>query len=224
MMSDFKLQLLTENGREAAPKVKEFIEKHDVYDYDEMKPFLFPKLTRRSLVDSLDDLIKKEYLDLYITYGIVIEMEQGNLVDFLVNDKILREWGVTENQLFNDSVSTAEEKYPVDICTIEDALGTSPGGKSFYVLSNAEHIQGASSILYGNVLSDLSEQLGSYFYLLPSSVHEMMVVPDSLQIDPKELQSMVADINVEVVAGQDPSYILSNNIYRFDADGLWIVR
>ena len=81
-----------------------------------------------------------------------------------------------------------------------------------YILSNADLFYGAACILYEGVLRKIALQLGSDLLILPSSVHEVLIVPDESEWEKSELEWMVRGINREVVAEEDR---LSDQIYRY---------
>lgn len=224
-MSNYEIHTLTQDGKKASPIVQAFAEKHNLTDYNDMKDFLFPKLVRKSLAEGHDDLVKTEYLDFYITYCVTVSAKVGEMLGFPVTTKIVEDWNASENNLFVDSIKAAQTRFPAKIVPIEDVLKLdADGSTSFFVCSNVYNIYGASAVLYDEVLADFANKIGEYFYVLPSSVHEMILVPDSLHCPVDDLKAMVPEVNVDVVAGQNPNNILSNNIYRFDRDGLWLVR
>ena len=53
------------------------------------------------------------------------------------------------------------------------------------------------------------------FYILPSSVHELLVIPKSLEISPRELGKMVRAISRSEVAKEDQ---LSDRVYEYDRE------
>lgn len=91
---------------------------------------------------------------------------------------------------------------------------------NFYVVSNARKHYGASVLLNTDVLDEIHENLGD-FIILPSSVHEIMVMSkrhsiyDDDNID--SLRNMVIQVNKETVSDKE---LLSNNIYCYDGQEL----
>lgn len=81
-----------------------------------------------------------------------------------------------------------------------------------YILSNKEKTLGAAVILYDQVLKTAGEEIGSDYYVLPSSIHECMLVPDSITAEKEELAAMVRSINAEQVPSEE---ILSENVYHY---------
>ena len=68
-------------------------------------------------------------------------------------------------------------------------------------------------MLYPGLLQSIAEATRSSFYILPSSIHEVLLIKEDNGMDAKELQSMVMDINQREVAPQD---VLSNQVYFYD--------
>ena len=85
------------------------------------------------------------------------------------------------------------------------------------VISNEKKMNGASVILYPNVLRDLWEQNGD-FYLIPSSVHEVILIKDSEDIKEKELNLTIQNVNQTQLLLEE---VLSNHAYFYsEATGL----
>ena len=83
-----------------------------------------------------------------------------------------------------------------------------------YVLSNEDKLNGAAVLLNDKVMDDITEKLGQDYFILPSSVHEVLIVPKNDQMDLKTLESMVQDVNATQVA---PEERLSDHVYAYDA-------
>ena len=86
--------------------------------------------------------------------------------------------------------------------------------EQMYILTNEEKYYGAAVILYPHVLSHISRLLHSNFFVLPSSIHECILVPDSGQFTKKELETMVREVNETQVEDEE---VLSQNVYYYDS-------
>ncbi|MCR5011055.1 MAG: DUF5688 family protein [Lachnospiraceae bacterium] len=82
-----------------------------------------------------------------------------------------------------------------------------------FVLTNREKYFGASCMLYDNVLKDCAEQTGGGFYILPSSVHELILVPDKMAEDVDSLSRMVREVNDTQVEDDE---ILGYSVYHYE--------
>lgn len=82
-----------------------------------------------------------------------------------------------------------------------------------YVLTNPQKSKGAAAMLYPGLLQSIAEATQSSFYILPSSIHEVLLMKEGNGMGAKELQSMVTDINQAQVPPQE---VLSNQVYFYD--------
>ena len=92
-------------------------------------------------------------------------------------------------------------------------------GIPMYVLTNKNRIYGATGMLNGKAIQQCSELLGDRFYILPSSVHELILIPDAG--DPACLTEMVREINRTVLT---PNDFLSDMVYVYDNGHVGIAR
>ena len=84
-----------------------------------------------------------------------------------------------------------------------------------FVATNSKKVNGAGVILYDGLLRTFAEKIGGDFYILPSSVHEVIFVPANGDMDARYLIQMVKEVNATEVA---PDEVLSDNVYMYHAD------
>ncbi|WP_090472274.1 DUF5688 family protein [Eubacterium pyruvativorans] len=85
--------------------------------------------------------------------------------------------------------------------------------ETIYLISSRSRQFGAAAFFYPGVKEQAADILGEGYTVLPSSLHEVLLVPDSSQIPVRDLQNMVKETNRSQV---EPKDILSDNIYHFD--------
>ena len=90
-----------------------------------------------------------------------------------------------------------------------------------YVLTTESGNLGASALFYPDVQEKAAELMGSGYYVLPSSVHECILVPDTAGHNEKDLCAMVKEANRTVV---EPKDVLSDNVYHFDKDSRQLTK
>lgn len=151
----------------------------------------------------LESVPHKELMDLAVVYRIIMSREKDGMATVLVTDDLLKELGLTQEELEKVAYVNTGRLFPVEITKLSDAL---------YVMTNEAKVHGATTILYKEAVHRLSDQIGGNFYLIPSSIHEVMAVPDHL-IDPKKLILMLEEGNTVC---SHKSEILSNTIYHYD--------
>lgn len=126
-----------------------------------------------------------------------------------------------EDEVIFSAVDKAKPAFRLD--AMESLLGLAgieeEESSGTYVLSAENGQFGAAVLGYPEELKNAAEQLGEGFYVLPSSIHEVILLPDSkaVGIDPKELQQMVSEINQAQVREEER---LSNSVYHFDGEKL----
>ena len=84
-----------------------------------------------------------------------------------------------------------------------------------FVATNIKKVNGAGVILYDGLLRTFAEKIGGDFYILPSSVHEVILVPANGDMDARYLIQMVKEVNATEVS---PDEVLSDNVYMYHAD------
>jgi hypothetical protein len=143
----------------------------------------------------------------------------------------LKLWEITEDELWENigenAAATCPPKVQGIFDVIEHVMGAAPDpveGCGIYVVSNESGSLGASAAFYPGVLKGLSEDFESDLYIIPSSVHEVLVIPESgCLMDTDGLRQMIREVNTTTVSEQD---VLSDNLYRYDfaSDKVYMVK
>jgi hypothetical protein len=92
--------------------------------------------------------------------------------------------------------------------------------EDMYILTNSKGINGATCLLYPEVLQQIAEELNSDFYILPSSIHEVILVIDHGNISKMSLKEMVCDVNQTQVAEDE---VLSDQVYYYSRKDKFII-
>lgn len=166
----------------------------------------------------------RRFLDLAITYRIEVQ-EIGTVPPgtVLIGNQMLESWGITEDELYVIACDNCFKKQKVVIQSMQEILGeyltgkcgeeVSDSGKGpLYVARNESKENGAYAILQTEMFHDLAEQLETDIFVLPSSIHELVLVPRTGQISVSDLIDMVSHINETVVAEEE---VLSNHVYSY---------
>ncbi len=165
------------------------------------------------------------YLDLAVVF--YYRLEKGNFqgATMLIHNCNLDVWNIDSRQLLEDAVLNTSRKLPYSFqgmdALIRELAGASndedmelyTGEEIMYVLSNQEKCFGAAALLYPHLLSHISKIFRKNFYVLPSSVHECILVPDQGQYSRIELTRMVREVNQSQVEADE---ILSDQVYYYD--------
>ena len=81
------------------------------------------------------------------------------------------------------------------------------------VLTNNKKQYGASCILYNEILDDIAGKEDTNFYIIPSSIHEVIIVPDNNDMCPDVLGTMIHEVNTTHVKTEE---VLSDSLYYYD--------
>ena len=151
--------------------------------------------------------------------------KEGATITICERDR--KKWGITLEKLHEVALVNTINLLPSVFQTIEQIIDDiakeenlpSPCEKEtkerMYVLTNEEKYLGAGTILYPGVLRKVYERLGVEFFVLPSSTHEVIIMPDIGSVNAPNLQSLVADMNKHFLEADE---VLSNSVYRYDAE------
>ena len=176
----------------------------------------------------LEDVPYKRVLDLAVVFYCLIEQRKGVSATALIHNEHLRIWNVTEDEIYNDALKNTPVLLAGSIVPMSKILseiaGTAPvdndekvceytGEDILYVLTNSSRVNCAACILYDNLLKKFANDVHSDLYILPSSVHEVIIVPKKNAFDKSELADMVREVNEQGVSQDE---ILSDNVYEYN--------
>ena len=197
-------------------------------DFESAKEQLWLKLVgKESNQRKLERCVYKEVegTDLVATFQLRVRipgLEEGNIS---VDKRIMEKWGCDVDSLYESVLANMVCQMPAQVSEIDSVLTGDDGGgkpeevscqeKKLYVLRNTEESHGAATLLYPGVLQALAENSGADLFILPSSIHEVLVMKADGEINAGELQYMVMDINRHMV---EPEEVLSDQVYRYDRE------
>ncbi|WP_349944488.1 DUF5688 family protein [Lacrimispora sp. BS-2] len=172
-------------------------------------------------------------LELSIIFYISFQKDEDSLITALIHNRHLKAWNRSEEDIYLAAKSNTPRLFPARIRSlpeaikdiiersteheinedaIEELFDASPLSPSMYVLSNSSGISGAGCLLYEGILKDFASCSGSDLIILPSSIHEVLIIPYNETISFDELAETVFSINQEEVPEEDR---LSNHIYFY---------
>ena len=172
----------------------------------------------------LDNIPHKKMEDLAIVYR--VNVNDGGEV--LVNDELLDLYGISPEQLHKDAVKSAPIIKPVVLKGMNQVLTEmmSPKDKQsmdldamdqdemMYVATVPDKRNGAGVLAYDTFLDDAAKKLGGDFFILPSSVHEILLLKDDGETSYVELEHMVKQVNAAEVSEEEQ---LTDSVYHYDS-------
>lgn len=166
----------------------------------------------------------------------VVKSKIGNEWNYTVTDDFLKEAGFSKDEIFEKAVQDHLQDREPRLFALLEVLGntqafiqdqtsnllnpeTAVPVPSFpelemYVLTTRDRIFGAGVIADKTILSTAAERLGDNLILLPSSIHEWILLKEkNVGGDLETVRSIVKEVNQNVLK---PADFLSDNVYRFD--------
>lgn len=149
--------------------------------------------------------------DLAVVYYIQIDNTRFGSAAIQIRNEHLRYWRVEKEEIRRLAEKNTPRIYQVQIRQIV---------RFMYVATNEQCSLGAAVMRYPDFREKVRGMIRGDFYILPSSIHEVILVPESFGLEPERMQEMVKEINQTGVA---PEEVLSDSVYYFDGEEIRIV-
>jgi hypothetical protein len=194
----------------------ETMKKLDLADYSKMKELLtLQLLSSDGNGYKLDDVPYRKVEDMNLVYRFDLGDTENGRASILVTNDMLRRYGIDEEQLHQDAMAATANNRPASLRTMGDVLsGVEMESTPLWVASVDGGMNGACVIQYPGFLDQAAKTLGGDFFVLPSSIHEVLLYQDDGTIGRKDLEEMVQSINESEVAPEDR---LSDFVYHYDS-------
>ncbi|MCI8464836.1 MAG: hypothetical protein HFI63_03115 [Lachnospiraceae bacterium] len=191
-------------------------------DFDQIRNQISFRLIGRSAnLELLSDIPFLPFLDLAIVFFFTLEHEIIGTSSVLIRNNHLELWNTDTEELFSLAKTNTRSLSGCEIIPMERLLfpdttedSFSPSAHTLFVLSSHTRTFGAACLLYEDVLASFSSLLQDDFYVLPSSIHEVLLIPLKKSPPAEALLEMVQDINRTEVSPED---VLSNHLYLYHA-------
>lgn len=193
-------------------------EENFMADYDEVKPRLFVDLVSADQNrEKLQDVPYKSFEDMAMVYRVMVDPKDEGKGSVLITNDLLQNYGVTMEQLHQDAIENSVKTRPAIMNGLSEILGFRSCDRDEEVMFAASvqgMSHGAGVIAYPGFLDQVSKELGTDLFVLPSSIHEVLFIRDNRMIDARELTALVQDVNRQEVR---PEERLSNYAFHYDS-------
>jgi hypothetical protein len=206
-------------------KNKENEVKNLISDYDNVKDQTYLRMIPGNS-PILKDTPHKMVADMALVVNIHIDgLSDANGRSCVVVSRPLMEmYGIDEQQLFADAEKNSLANEPLVFTPLGDMIKNlieaenlptpEDAGIVTYIATNKSGFQGAAVAGYPDFCEKAAEAIGGSFYMLPSSVHEFILIKDDGKPKAKDLNAMIKNVNETVL---EPRDILSAQCYHYDA-------
>lgn len=170
-----------------------------------------------------EDLLKEvphlPMLDFAIVFSILMKVSENELGSIMIKNGHMDFWKCPISVLYEYAKRNTPRLCPQLFCSLSDLLEVfedeSYTALNIYVLTNRSGVNGAAVLLYPQITEIIYEKLGGNYYLLPSSVHEFLIISEERGIKPDELKKIVREVNDTQLEREE---FLSDDIYYFNGD------
>lgn len=207
----FNVNIGINNEEEVAELIKEAIESlpskddllngYDLLNYEAVKEKIIPMVHNREVKDAA----YVQYLDLKVYFRIVLQKdeENGKMQSIVIKADLAKQWGVTPEQLLEQAKANVRDDFEVN-----NFLG------QMTYITNKSKIYGGNVILFPELIKEKGFE-GKYF-IVPSSIHEVLVVEPREDLTYEDLTEMVQSVNTTEVR---PEEVMSDHPYVYN-DGI----
>lgn len=204
-------------------KLEESLDIGFFVNYEKAKSRIVFKLVNRRMNEKLLERIPYvDYMDLVMVFYYLIHDEEAGNATILIHNSHLKMWGVTVEEVYKQARTNTPNLLPAAITGMKEIIQQMMGEGAkeaelaeevpMYVMTNSMKMNGAATMAYPNVVRNFANALGKNVYIIPSSVHEVILVPET-GTEGGRLNDMVREVNETQV---DPKEVLADHVYYYD--------
>ena len=201
------------------------VDVQSITNYETAKNLLcFEVVGTEQNADMLANIPHTDVENMSMVYRLQLDSNEHGASTVLITNAMMEQYGVTKEQLDADAMENAPEIRPASFKTMAEVMAEMMGmpvemmpqdmAPPMYVATNEDKVQGAAVMFYPNFMDQAAKELGGDVFVLPSSVHEVLILPDDGNMSVGELRDMVTTINATEVSAQDR---LADSVYHYDA-------
>ena len=222
-------------------KVEQDFDVNSITDFNHVQDKICYKLVNRDKnKELLSDAPYLPFHDLAVIFYVVVSEDRVGTGTVTVHNHLMEMWGNPDiKELYRIAKNNTQRRYKGRVSNMMEIMGEiisysadnvdsdvvdaffemdsvyEDNMMPMFVATNNKKVNGAGVILYDGLLRTFAEKIGGDFYILPSSVHEVLFVPANGDIDARYLIQMVKEVNATEVS---PDEVLSDNVYMYHAD------
>lgn len=191
-----------------------------VHDLDAVRDRItFRLISREKNRERLEDVPWIPFQNMAIIFYLSLDSETTFSTAAMIHSHLTLLWNCSADQLLKMAKVNTPRIYPAVTIRMEDMLfgpaanqvpdGLSP---SLHILTNERGLFGAACMLYEDAVADFADRMESDVIILPSSIHEVLLLPDRKSFDYDSLCEIVKSVNSTAVSRED---FLSDSLYLY---------
>ena len=197
------------------------LDEKKITDYENIrKKFVLQAVSIFGNGEKLQDVPHRITGDMALVVRFETKLPDGRTGSGVITNELVRSWGIEPETLFKDAMEAAPCNEPALLETMAKVMEEMTGepvpgpGPKLYVATVRSKINGAAVMAYPGFMEEAAREIGSSYYILPSSIHEVLLLADIESPGLETLEGMVRSVNRTQVA---PEERLSDTVYHYDA-------
>ena len=216
-----------------AKKPKESVDVSLFMDIEKVSPRIKMKLINyEKNKELLEEVPYIRFLDLAIVFMAVLGFDCDNgFASILIHNHHLNFWSMDAEDLYNLAMNNTADDFEIipmrsviEAIMDEESAGIimDNGEIEMSILSNRYRMHGAAGMLHKETLNRyMKDKQAEKVIILPSSIHETLLIPCDSMPDMEYVKSMVKEVNATQL---QPEEILSDNVYVYDGNEITIAE
>lgn len=203
------------------------VDEKKLFDFSTAKNRIIMKLVNteknRTFLETVPHI---PFQDLSVVYSYFMGKTNDRFMDMPVNDELMKRWSVDTLTLHQQAAANYNRLLPIKFGSLNElllerglldrkdctALSDDGWSDALYYLTN-EFLTGGAVLMTGkNLMDEIADFFGEDFYILPSSIHEVLLLPQSKAPSKEQLDQMVREVNRDCL---DPGDYLSDHAYYY---------
>lgn len=196
------------------------------YSLEAMRPYIFFRLINfernRKFLTQIPYI---EFLDLAITFHCLARNEDDSISTIRITNEHMRLWDITTKELKELAFNNTRRLFPPSLRSMKEIMEKflyndymdvkSNEPYPIYILTNKKGINGASCMLYKDVIREFARLVNSDIYIIPSSIHEIILIPMENSPDKNYFNRLVLEINSSSLSVDE---VLSDHVYIYSLE------
>ena len=190
-------------------------------DYESVKNGIVYKLINTEKNSALlEDIPHMPFHDLSIVFEYLVPQQDIENASILIRNEFLKKWGIDAEELYRTASINTPLLRKYDIKNMNDVIKNITGVATepcdilpMYVLSNMSGTEGAACILYPDLLRDFAKACKSDLFIIPSSIHECLLLPDADPAEGRQIKEIIGEVNETQLRAEE---VLSDSLYFYE--------
>lgn len=189
----------------------------DMFEKENVLKTVLPKLISLKRNEKyLEDKVYTKFLDMAVVYQVPIEnIADSGFACVVLTKRHADTIGITVEELFNAAKENIKGDYIFEsmAAVLFGMVGEEiPDDCGMMILTNKAKMNGAAQLLSEDTLNYVAEKMGGAFCVIPSSIHEVIIIPYDETTDLENVRSMIEEVNASEVS---PEEVLSDHPYIY---------